>query len=196
MSIVFSKSGTAIGHPLPDRAYWAVKRKDGTFVCELDEVSNFQHGRHPLDWTLDIISTGDWRNITELWLICPPTPTSPGGNTARLPIQQPGTAFQLKVGHLNSTLAAGNRTLGAQLIGRVTDWESGACECFIFDYEWQALSQPWPSNIYRFGTWRSGIAPIGTLALDVLGLRPPTSTTTDGCGGCDQEIYMRDSWQG
>lgn len=172
MQIVLSKHGFPIGHMLPDQAYWAAKLNNGTWLCELDIVA----GMRPLDWTLDMVSTGDIKRIVELWLICPPTPTSPMGNTARLPITRPGTAFQLKIATADSSIVRSVSRLQAQMIGRVTDPETGDCECFIFDYQMEAMSTPWKSNIYNMGTWKPNIpglpsiAPLGRLSLDVLGI--------------------------
>src|SRR5438045_1897656 len=87
-------------------AVWAVKLSTGKFLSERDMVWDSlqrEHGadgifptrpnKRPFDWTLDLVQTGDVRKIRELWLVCPPNPHSPFGNTARLPIVEPGTAF-------------------------------------------------------------------------------------------------------
>jgi hypothetical protein len=131
-------------------------------------------GVRQADWSLDIVGSGDYKKIEELWLICPPTATSPLGNTARLPIEMPGTAFQLKVAFVESDGVNSARSLQAQLIGRVTDVETGDCECFIFDYGWQVMSTPWKSNVKRFGTWRSEVAPLTQLNYTVVGIDLPS----------------------
>lgn len=187
---VFSQSGYPIGSPEPERAYWAIKLNDGTWRCELDPVTDLLIGKRTLDWSLDICSSGDWRKIVELWMICPPTSISPAGNTARLPITTPGTAFQLKVGFMDSSIAASLRRQVAQIIGRVIDEETGECEAWVYDYGAQALVVhengkdndgkpvygPWTTNVYSMGTWRPNlpgtpsVAPIGRLSFDVVGL--------------------------
>ncbi len=176
--LIFSQSGFPIG-TIPragEPCYWALKRSDGVWLCEYDTVSDVLFGgKRQLDWTLDIASTRDWRRIKELWLFCPATPTSPAGNTACLPITTPGTAFQLKVATMDSVISESMRAVQAHIIGRVMD-ESGACECFIFDYALQGMLAKWTSNIYRFGSWRDGIAPLGALALPVLGINLPVIT--------------------
>jgi hypothetical protein len=188
---VFSQGGYPIGSPEPDRAYWAVKLNDGKWLCELDQVQDLIIGRRHLDWSLDICGpSGDWRKIVELWMICPPTAISPAGNTARLPITVPGTAFQLKVGFLDSSIGNSLRRQVAQMIGRVTNEETGDCEVFVYDYAAQALVVcengkdedgkpaygPWKTNVYNMGSWRPNIpgtpsvAPIGRLSFEVVGL--------------------------
>lgn len=193
---VFSQYGYPIG-VLDQRPYWAVKLNTGKWLCEMDQVDaridkivtqastmpglyegiGLHPGKRYLDWTLDICGpSGDWKKIEELWMICPSTPTSPGGNTVRLPITPPGTAFQLKVGFADSGLTTTIRRTEAQIVGRVVDEETGACEAFVFDYSIPGLVGPWKSNVNDMGTWRPNIpgmpsiAPLGKLSFDVLGL--------------------------
>lgn len=174
MKTVLSRGGSVIGRPLLDRSYWAAKLKDSTWLTELDTMTDIAHaGKRPFDWTLDVVATGDWARITELWLFCPRTRANPVGSTARLPIAEAGTAFQLKIATL-SGLGAMQRTLQAQVIGRVTDKESGTCECFIYDDVMQSMSEPWISNVYAFGSWRAEIAPLGLLNFEVVGLHLAT----------------------
>jgi hypothetical protein len=154
-------------------------RQSGAFL-PIDLVSQKRH----LDWTLDVVSTGDWARVVELWMICPSTPLSPAGNTVRLPIVPSGTAFQFKVGTIDSSLSRSHRTWLAQIIGKVTDYETGACECFVFDYHIPGLIASWKTHIGLPGqppmeTWRPpipgqpSIAPIGRLDLDVQGIHLP-----------------------
>lgn len=167
MSLIVSKGKSLVGQFLRNRAYWAVKLKDGSWVCELDPVTNFRRAeQRTLDWSLDIVGTGDVKRIDELWLFCPRSKTSPGGNTARLKITEPGTAFVLKVGHVSIE----RRQATAVMIGRVENKLTGDCVCFIWDSVMKAMSQPWYSNVYHLGTWREGVAPLGRLAFDVVGL--------------------------
>ncbi len=199
MPTIFTKNGTALTIPFPgDSAYWAVKFKSGKWVCERDIVSPFMAPARSLDWTLDIQSTGDWRAISELWLFCPQSKESPFGATAHLPISEPGTAFQLKVATMDSNFAESQRSLQAHIIGRVNNFETGACDCWIYDYVLGALLVfpqtherdgriipddqeygPFKSSVYNFGSWRKpvsgkiGIPPLGPLNLQVLGIRQP-----------------------
>lgn len=197
---VFTKGGTALTIPLPgETSYWAAKLKDpDEWVCERDVgdaravkwVTQEEHAgsaRRPIDqiiaprpmsWSLDIVGSGDWQRITELWLFCPMSPTSPAGNTARLPITTPGTAFELHVKTVDSNLVQSVHSLQAQIIGRVMD-STGECECFIYDDTLEGMIALWRSNVYHFGTWRPpipgkpAIAPLGPLNLKVLGIHLP-----------------------
>ena len=194
---VFSQGGYPIGSPEPDRSYWAAHLKDpDVWVCEMDRVTSRFIGPPTLDWTLDICGpSADWKRITELWMICPPSYISPAGNTARLPIITPGTAFQLKVGFLDSNIGQSLKRQVAQIIGRVVDEETGACECFVYDNAAQCLCVfengkdsdgkpiygPWKTFVGvkdhpSMGSWRPqipgqpSVAPIGRLSFEVVGL--------------------------
>ncbi len=90
---------TALGaviHPfMIDHPIWAVKLSTGKFLSERDYVWDEMQreqgagglklfsrpNKRPFDWTLDLCNTGDVMKITELWMVCPPNPTSPLGNT-------------------------------------------------------------------------------------------------------------------
>lgn len=171
MSIITSVLGSLVGTFLVDRPYWAVKLANGTWQCELDSRFDLRRGeKRPFDWTLDLIDTGDIAHIRELWLFCPPTKASPLGNTARLPIVEPHTAFQFKVASYDA-VGAWRKALESQVIGRVDNKETGDCTVFIWDAPLKVMSTPWQSNVYHFGSWREGIAPIGALSHAVLGLR-------------------------
>src|SRR5687767_4806805 len=171
MSLINSILGATVGKFFGDRAYWGAKLSDGSWRCELDERHEIRTASmRPFDWTLDMVDTGDVLKIKELWLFCPPTPLSPLGNTARLPIKEPGTALQFKVGNLFEMGAVG-RNVAGRIIGRVDNKETGECTCFIWDEELRVMSAPWRSNVYNFGSWRDGIAPQGRLNLDTLGVR-------------------------
>jgi hypothetical protein len=164
--MIKSVLGATIGRLFGDRAYWAAKLQDHRWISELDQ----RMGRS-FDWTLDAVDTGDVLKIKELWLFCPPNSVSPLGNTARLPITEPGTAFQFKVASVDGFLDGMERKVESQIIGRVDDKATGACTCFIWDAQLRVLSTPWQSNIHSFGSWREGIAKIGALSPQVLGVR-------------------------
>lgn len=179
MGIVTSFLGSLVSPFLIDEAFWAIKLTNGTFLSERDTVRDgnllegdlplHRAGKRPLDWTKDLVSTGDIRKVKELWLICPPSLGNPLGQTARLPIVEPGTAFQFKLGYVDSIPGSSLRSRAHQVIGRVTDKESGACECFLWDVGLQKLGM-WNTSVYDFQSWRPEVAPMGALALDVLGL--------------------------
>jgi hypothetical protein len=169
MSFIPSVLGSVIGKIFPNRSYWAVKLSTGKWCCELD--TRFDAGiARPFDWTLDLVDTGDVEKIKELWLFCPPSPGNPLGSTARLPIVEPGTAFQFKVASLHA-LGASERWVESQIIGRVEEKETQACTCFIWDAPLRLMSTPYTTTLQQFGSWREGIAPIGALSHTVLGLR-------------------------
>lgn len=152
-------------------------------------------GNRFFDWTLDLVANGDVLKITELWLLCPPSQTSPLGNTARLNIEEPGTAFQLKIATVDSSVVESSRTMQAHIIGKVTNKETGDCDCYIWDAVQDGLCTPetmiydvatvdhikrdvngnplfaGKANIYNFHSWRDSIAPLGRLGLDALGIR-------------------------
>jgi hypothetical protein len=170
MGLITSALGSLIGTLIPQRSYWAVKLENGKWLCELDtRIDSIHPTGRPYDWTLDLIDTSDIRRVKELWLFCPPTRAHPLGQTAHLEITEPGTAFQFKTANVD-VMGAWQRQRVAQVIGRVNDKLTGDCECFIWD---QSLKQllPYRSSIYRFGSWQPGIAPIGALSLDVMGLK-------------------------
>lgn len=164
MGVITTLLGSVI-NTLQPQAFWAVKLRNGTFRSELDRRPP---GR-AFDWTLDLVDTGEVHQIRELWLICPPNRDNPLGQTARLPLRRPGTAFQLKVGMVHG-MGETSRTLVSQLIGRVDDPLTGACTCFVWDADLRSLGT-WQSAIYpRLGSWRAEIAPIGVLNEEILGL--------------------------
>jgi hypothetical protein len=176
---------TAIGaviHPfMIDFPVWCVKLDNGKFLSERDMVWDEMQreqgarglhlfstpNRRPYDWTKDLVSSGDNLKVRELWMICPPNPISPLGNTAKLLITEPGTAFTFKT----RQLAIGSSDLQYHLIiGKVTDTTNGDCEYFVWDCVLQAMSTPMKNNVYDFQSWRPDVGRHGPLALDVLGL--------------------------
>lgn len=169
MGMVTSVLGSVVGLLLPDRPYWAVKLASGKWACELDTRKGSDGRVRGFDWTLDLIDNGDIARVRELWLFCPPNRQHPLGQTARLPIVEPYTCFQMKVGMVHA-FGASDRSMVSQLIGRVTNKVEGDCECFVWDAQLQAMGT-WSSNVYRMGSWREGIAPPGDLSFEVLGLR-------------------------
>lgn len=176
-----------LGQPLMkiDRSYWAVKLKNGQWLSEARLTYDKGSFRH-FDWSNDLVATGDVLKIKELWLLCPPNKFSPLGNTARLVIEEPGTAFQFKVGHADSNIAATWKTVQGHIIGKVTNKIAGSCDCFIYDPIQQGLITPdtkmfdqsgqlvfaGKTSVYDFHSWRPGsIAPLGALELKTLGVR-------------------------
>lgn len=176
-----------------NRSFWAVKLSTGEWICEARMILDKGIVR-PFDWSLDLVGTGDTSRIVELWLLCPPSPTSPLGNTARMVIDESGTAFQFKVTQVDTTIVTTCSYPQAHVIGRVVNKETGACECFIWDEKQQGLLTPetriydpatgtarrYPdgtlvyagrTSVYNFHSWRPNIAPLGRIALDTLGVK-------------------------
>lgn len=176
-----------LGKPLIkiDRSYWAVKLHNDQWLCEARMLYDKGAFRY-FDWSNDLVATGDVLKIKELWLLCPPNKFSPLGNTARLMIEEPGTAFQFKVGMVDSNIAQSIKSMQGHIIGKVTEKETGACECFIYDPIQQGLITPetqmfdssgqivsaGKTSVYNFHSWRPGsIAPLGQLHLPTLGVQ-------------------------
>lgn len=155
-----------------DRSWWAVRLENDEWLCEARMHTDLLRGneRH-FEWYEDLVCNGDCLRITELWLLCPPNQLSPLGNTARLPITEPGTAFDFKIAHATSNFTETWRTMEAHVIGRVDDKATGDCTCFIWDDRYSVLCEPFHSNIHNFGTWRESLAPRGPLAWEKMGVR-------------------------
>lgn len=177
-----------------DRSYWAAKLKNETWVCEA-RLTHENGVFRNFDWSNDLVATSDVLKIKELWLLCPPGRHSPVGNTARLFIDEPGTAFQFKVGMVDSVISASYRSMQAHIIGKVTNKETGACDCFIWDPVQQGLLTPQTlifdsikkelvrnqdgslayagkTSVYDFHSWKPGnLAHLGRLHFPTLGIR-------------------------
>lgn len=163
-----------LGGPLQkiSRSYWAIRLKNDVWMCEarIADIDVRLGKERFYDWSKDVVDTDLVEQIEELWLLCPPNKVSPLGNTARLPITQPRTAFQFKVGSASSNLAETHRQVEAQIIGRVIN-SDGDCECFVWDDFYQCMTELWKTNVDRMGTWRSGLPPRGQLSHEALGLK-------------------------
>lgn len=151
----------------PTSSHWEVVLSTGKKRDERSLIPTLQKGVmgwRALDWTLDVVSTGDIKRVKELWLICP------SGQKAILEITEDMPAFQFKSKTLS--IMVGGSNLEFQAIGRVVDKATGACECWIWDYR-PAPGQPqllaYRSNIYHFGAWRDTMTPVGALSHDVQG---------------------------
>ncbi len=161
----------AIGDAIdPSLAYWSVLLRSGKEWSERQLIPTFlegQRGVRKLDWSLDLVSTGDIHRIKELTLHCP------DGRKAVLEITADMPAFQFKTKSLNM-IGSGDTALEYQVIGRVIDKASGRCECFIWDYKpkpGEPYLVAYKSSIYKFGAWRDNITPIGALGIEVQGWR-------------------------
>lgn len=153
MPILSSRMGSFFAKP-----YWAIKRHDGSWLCELDR----------LDWTLDIVTTGDILRASELWMFCPRTQSNPKGSTAtiRLRPEEKGCAFYFK-----RALISYEGRFDHMIIGKVLDRHTGDCEVFIWDDVLKVMSLPIKNNVNYFSSWRVGVSDIGPLSHEVIGLK-------------------------
>lgn len=149
-------------HILDGRSYWKVKLTTGKEFSECDHSFDLLRGLRSVDWALDVVGSGDNARIAELTLCTPQ-------GDATMPITESYTAFQLKRGI--SDLFTLNRTLQAQIIGRVDNKETGDCTAVIWDVVEQKLYIDHKTNVRNFKTWREGMADIGALNLEVVGVR-------------------------
>lgn len=155
-----------------DRSWWAVRLRGDEWLCEARLHRDMYKGeeRH-YEWYEDLVCNDDCQYIKELWLFCPPNNLSPMGNTACLPILEPGTAFDFKIARVSSNFGETWKTQEAHIIGRVDNKETGACTCFIWDERYQVLCTDFHSSVHNFGTWRESLPPRGPLAYEKMGVK-------------------------
>lgn len=149
-------------------AHWRAVLITGKKLSKHQTVWDQMQGKErELDWTLDLISTGDILKIKELHLVYPGLLRK-----AVLKITEPGTAFQFcrQVKGMDMSTGQTVDAVEAQIIGKVTDKENGLCEGYIWDRV-NGLLQYTDVSIYDFPSWRPGLMPPGKLRLDVLGVR-------------------------
>lgn len=166
----------------PQRPFWKVVLNTGKEISEQGLI--FRDGIRPIDWTLDLVTTGDILKVKEIWLMFPqelsyhtriergnPAHQRIDGNVASavIPVKERGCVFQMKVKSLDGGII-GPRigTFECQIIGVVTDKENGDCICYIWDVKMGLIA--YKTSIYDFGTWRDGIAPIHNISHSVVGL--------------------------
>lgn len=142
-------------------SYWRVVLTTGRTYSKLDTVNDPTRGKRPLDWYLDFVATGDVRRIAELWLHTPQGPVA-------LKITEPRSAYIF-----NSSFVSldSGRSPVAQIIGRVDNRETGSGIAFIWDVAEQQLYKDTRACVRGFAAWRPGIAHIGALNVQALGLR-------------------------
>lgn len=143
-------------------SYWKVKLSTGKEISEHQLSFDLLRGKRNVDWALDIVGSGDSGKITEM-ILCTPQ------GDAHMPLVEPFTALQLKRG--TQDLFGGQKTIMAQIIGRVDDRETGACTACIWDVLEQKLYTDFVTNVHAFGAWREGITAPGALSADVIGFR-------------------------
>lgn len=189
-----------LGCPLDHlvRSFWAVKLSTGEWVSEARVKFDIYTGEYRyFDWSNDLVATGDVKKIKEIWLFCPPGKHAPMGNTAHIPIIEPGTAFQFKVGMVDSNIVVSSKSVQAHVIGRIDNKETGDCTCFIYDPIEDGLLTPeteiydknntesgfrrlnqdgsiatvGKTNITRFHSWRESLGFVGNVEFQNLGIK-------------------------
>jgi len=155
-------------HLFTTEPYWRVVLITGKMLTKYQTVwDQMLTRKRELDWTLDLIGTGDILKIKRLELVYP------GFNrSVVLQITEPGTAFQFCRQAKGMDMGTGQLvdSVEAQIIGRVYDKINGLCEGYIWDRV-NGLLQYDEVQINAFPSWREGLTPPGALNLDVLGLR-------------------------
>ena len=148
-------------------SFWAARFLNGKVISERDMTSD-HNGKRPIDWTLDLVTTGDILKVTELWLITPAN-VNPFAHIPRLVVTIPGSIFQFKIANLDAIGAWGN-TRVAQVIGMVTNLDTGDCIIMAYDEELKRLIPPYQTNVQRIQPWRDGLAPVMHISTPVLGM--------------------------
>lgn len=144
------------------RSYWRVELTNGRTIRERDTVA----GGRLIDWSLDLVSTGDVKRIKKIFLDCPML------LCGSLSVEERQTVFQFKTKQMQAFGAIGSN-LEFQCIGKVVDKENGDCVCLIYD-RIKGLFR-YDGNIKTFGVkpygmWRDSLLPIGSLEENVLGV--------------------------
>jgi hypothetical protein len=164
----------------PQRPWWQCVLTTGKTISEHGFV--LRDGIKPVDWSLDLVSTGDIFKVKEIWLMFPrelgyhtriergnPIHQRIDGkvSSAVLPVKERGCVFQMKIKTLDG-FGANTSTFECQIIGAVGNKETGDCHCYIWDRELGLVA--YKTSIYDFGSWREGIAKITNISHSVVGL--------------------------
>jgi len=141
------------------QSYWKARLVSRT-ICELDIVTDIRHAQtRRTEWLEDVIGSGDLAKVVEI-ILC-----SPQGEI-HLPVNRPNSAFQLNQG-IKPLLAEG-KIKTAQIIGSVHN-DLGDCVAAVWDIQSQKLYE-FHTNIYNFKAWRPGVADLGRLNIEALGV--------------------------
>jgi len=146
-------------------SYWRVIFQSGKELSELD-TKPYLDGEKVLrvrgvEWLEDIIGSGDLRNVKEAMLVTPQ-------GTAHFTVTEPYTVFQFSRGTFS--MLANERIKNVQVVGVVTDHDTGECECAIWDQQSRQLYTMF-NNVKNFVKWRDGVIDIGIINLKALDLR-------------------------
>lgn len=168
-------------------SYWKVIFTDNKQLCELDEkpvdlVSQEMltgDGRIMLarslfaprvrmrhvEWLEDLIGSGDLGRVKEA-ILCTPK------GEAHFTITEPYTVFQFSRGTMAVDATQGRtiRIKNCQVVGVVTDKETGLCEYAAWDVQKQDLYTG-HNNVLDFRPWHTDMAAIGALDLQAMDVR-------------------------
>lgn len=166
----------------PSLPHWEVILLTGKKLTENMPVFDSVRGVRAIDWSLDLVTTGDILKIKEAYLVFP----SPlqgmtvvqrnsniiarqafKGDRICIPVTEKNCVFQMKIKSLDG-IGSSVGTFECQMLGNVTDKETGACTCYIWDRLMGLVA--YTTSIYAFGTWREGIAPISNISHAVVGI--------------------------
>jgi hypothetical protein len=167
---------------LAGESYWSVKMSSGKIWSELDEKAielPTKHGMKQylvrrLEWKEDLIDSGDIKNVKEIHLHTPQ-------GIACTHVGEEYTGFQFSRG--TSALLTGEKLKNLQVIGAVTDKDTGECTFALWDYQdrnlyvdmiWDAerkVTYRGHNNVRNFKAWRDGIIDIGALNLTAMDVR-------------------------
>lgn len=129
-------------------SYWSVVLENGQELSQAGtKVDLARAEERPIDWSLDVVGTGDILKVKTLSLHCP------NGQEVSLPIKEPGTAFQLHQAAAGAM--SGLRFEIAHIIGRVDDRETGACTCWAWDAT-RGKMLHWQDNVRDMRAWKIG----------------------------------------
>ena len=152
-------------------------------LSELDEKAIEIVGKHGpakqylirrLEWLEDVIGSGDIAKVKEIHLHTPQ-------GIARTHVGEPYTGFQFSRG--TSALLTGEKLKNLQVIGAVTDKDTGECTFALWDYQDQNLyvDMLWDAekkmvvrghnSVRDFRAWRGDVIPIGPLNLKAMDVR-------------------------
>jgi hypothetical protein len=143
------------------QSYWRVKLSTGRTLCELDTITDIRSARtRHAEWLEDLCGSDDLSKVIEVTLCTP-------HGEASIDVPRPRGVFQLSCGIV--ALFDHQRTKTAQIIG-VLDGDNGECIAAIWDVLEQQIYTDFHTNVLDFAAWHDGIAPIGRLNIEALGL--------------------------
>jgi hypothetical protein len=138
---------------------------DGRVVSPRPAIVGERARMRKVEWLEDVIGSGDLARVKEVIL------RTPQGD-AHIQVTEPYTVFQFSRGTM-AIDPVSRRTIrikNAQLIGVVTDKETGDCEYAAWDVQTQQLYTG-VNNVLNFAAWRDGIIPVGKLNLATMDVR-------------------------